>query len=331
MSYGDRGRGPQMPPLPKPYEFVPLPDGRIPLEAPAGHHRYQAERYSGTLTGQIIARSPVHVASGLLEQSGDRKYPMVKAHFRTQGRLAIPATSLKGCIRSIAEAISRSSVQVTRAREIERPAEVREKDRREVTARLDICQRIFGALGYQGMVCFADALLPADLPAVIIPSPQLFRPRPESTDTYFEGRRPYGRKFYMHGTLAKGDMPLEACPIASVFALHMAFENLSAGELGLVLTALGQSEQAVQPRFYPKLGGGKPACLGTIEVANLSLTGFTGAIAYADFDPVPQPLDLATLLAAARTERLVLNEQLGRLAEVLRWPREDRECPDRNY
>ncbi|NTU85976.1 MAG: hypothetical protein HGA45_42730 [Chloroflexales bacterium] len=324
MSYRDRG--PQLPPLPKPYEFVPLPDGRIPLDAPAGHQRYQAERYSGTLSGQIIARSPVHVASGLLEQSGDRKYPMAKAHFRTQGRLGIPATSLKGCIRSIAEAISRSSVQVTKAREIERdylPGRSPEK--------LDIAQRIFGALGYQGMLRFSDALLPAAAQSVIIPSPQLFRPRPESTDTYFDGRRPYGRKFYMHGTLAKGDLPLEACPIESVFTFRMEFENLSAGELGLVLTALGQSEQAGQPRFYPKLGGGKPACLGTIEVANLSLSGFAGAAAYADFDPQPQPLAVADFLAAAQRDGLVLNEQLGRLAEVLRWPREDRNCPDRNY
>jgi len=326
MSYRDRERGPELPPLPKPYEFVPLPDGRIPLDAPAGHHRYAADRYSGTLTGQIIARSPVHVASGLLEQSGDRKYPMVKAHFRTQGQLAIPATSLKGCIRSIAEAISKSSVQVTRAREIERdylPSRSPEK--------LDVAQRIFGALGYQGMVRFGDALLPAAATSVIVPSPQLFRPRPESTDTYFEGRRPYGRKFYMHGTLAKGDLPLEACPIESVFDLRMEFENLSAGELGLVLTALGLSEQAGQQRFYPKLGGGKPACLGTIEIAEVALAGFSGAAAYADFDPAPQPLAVAPLLAAAQSERLLLSDQLGQLAEILRWPREDRGCPDRAY
>lgn len=326
MTYRDRERGPQLPPLPKPYEFVPLPEGRIPLDAPAGHHRYQAERYSGALMAQIIAHSPVHVASGLLEPSGDRKYPMVKGHFRTEGRLAIPGTSLKGCIRSIAEAISRSSVQVTRAREIERdylPGRSPEK--------LDVAQRIFGALGYQGMVRFADALLPADAKSVIVPSPQLFRPRAESTDTYFEGRQPRGRKFYMHGTLAGGDLPLEACPLESTFELRMEFENLSAGELGLVLTAMGLSETPEQPRFYPKLGGGKPACLGTIEIAGVALVGFAGAAAYADFDAAPQPLDLVAMLAAARSEGLVLDAQLGRLVEVLRWPREDRSCPDRSY
>jgi RAMP superfamily len=323
MSYGrDRGgRGPIEPPLPKPYEFVPLPHGRVPTEPPAGHHRYRAGSYTGTLAAKIVARSPVHVASGLLEQTRDLQYPMVKGHFRTGGRLAIPATSLKGCIRSIVEAISRSSVQVTRARELPRdyvPGRSPE--------RLDAAQRIFGALGYQGMVRFSDAVLEGGSP-VIVPTPQLFRPRAESVDTYFDGREPRGRKFYMHGALAKGNLPLEACPVDSRFSFRMEFENLAAGELGLVLTALGLGE----PRLWPKLGGGKPACLGTIDVADTSLTALDARATYAEFDAAPAPLDVAPLLRAARDEGLVLEPQLARLAEVLRWPRPDRGCPDRNY
>lgn len=328
MSYRDRNRerGPGLPPLPKPYDFVPLPEGRIPLKPPAGHHRYEEGRLSGTLTAQIIARSPVHVASGLLTPTNDRKYPLVKGHFRTQSRFAIPGTSLKGCIRSIAEAISRSSVQVTRAREIERdllPGRSNE--------RLDVAQRIFGALGYQGMVRFADALLTAETHAVIVPSPQLFRPRSESVDTYFDGRRPRGRKFYMHGALAGGDLPLEACPIESSFELRAEFENLSPSELGLVLTAMGLGADPAQPRFRPKLGGGKPACLGTIEVTGVEVIAFRGGAAHIDFDAVPEKLDVAPLLAAARDEGLVLDTQIGKLAEVLRWPNTNRKCPDRNY
>jgi CRISPR/Cas system CSM-associated protein Csm3 (group 7 of RAMP superfamily) len=324
MTFRDRDRGGE-PPLPKPYEFVPLPPGQIPTSAPAGHHRYGAASYTGVLTGRIVARSPVHVASGLLEPKNDRQYPLVKGHFRTRGTPAIPGTSLKGCIRSIAEAISRSFVQITRSRELpsmylrprlpERPPE-----------HLDVAQRIFGALGYQGMLHFADALQMAGSTA-IIPSVQLFRPRSEAYDTYFDGDLPRGRKFYMHGKLAHGNLPLEACAEGSQFELHMEFENLAAAELGLVLTALGLGE----PRLHPKLGSGKPACLGTIEVTEPALMAFTGAAAYADFDAAPQPLEVAPLLQAARERGLLLNEQLGRLAEVLRWPREDRECPDRSY
>lgn len=318
---GERGR-PQLPPLPKPYEFVPLPEGRPQLSAPAGHHRYLQGRLSGQLTAQIIARSPVHVASGILEQTPrDREFPLVKAMFRTGGRPAIPATSLKGCIRSIAEAISRSAVQVTRARDLDRAyLPGRSVDQ------LDPAQRIFGALGYQGMVAFADAPL-VEGRLTTVPTPQLFRPRPESVDTYFDGRRPRGRKFYMHGALARGDLPLEACEAGSRFELHMSFENLSPGELGLLLTALGLGE----PRLWPKLGGGKPACLGTIEVGDAQVSALDPAAAYGEFDAAPAALDVAPLLEAARAERLVLAEPAGRLAEILRWPREDRECPHRNY
>lgn len=320
MSYGrDRDRESIEPPLPKPYEFVPLPPGRVPTNQPAGHHRYRAGSYTGTLRATIIARSPVHVASGLLEPKSDRQYPMVKGHFRTGGRPAIPGTSLKGCIRSIVEAISRSSVQITRMRELPRDYQ----PSRQID-QLDVAQRIFGALGYQGMVRFGDAVLEHG-EATIVPSVQLFRPRPEAVDTYLDGRQPRGRKFYMHGALAKGNLPLEACPVDSRFGLRMDFENLAAGELGLVLIALGLGE----PKLWPKLGGGKPACLGTIEVIEPQLTTTDPRATYAEFDAVPQVLEVVPLLEAAKP--LVLSAQIGKLAEVLRWPREDRGCPDRSY
>ncbi len=319
MTYGRDRAGGTEPPLPKPYEFVPLPAGRIPVEPPSGHHRYGVGNLTGTLSGMIIARSPVHIASGLLEQTNDRQYPLIKAHFRTNGTPAIPGTSLKGCIRSIVEAISRSSVQVTRARELPR-----EYEPSRSPARLDVAQRIFGALGYQGNVRFMDAVL-VEGGAAIVPSVQLFRPRSEAINAYFDGRRPKGRKFYMHGALAHGNLPLEACAEGSHFMLQIDFENLAPSELGLVLTALGLGE----PRFLPKLGGAKPACLGTIEIIDASLSALNTTSAYSDFDTVLLPLEIAPLLKAAQP--LVLDAQIETLAEVLRWPRPDLMCPDRSY
>ncbi len=323
MSDFSRGRRPQEPPLPKPYEFVPLPEGRILTKPPAGHHRYQRGNLSGNLSAQIIARSPVHIGSGLLEQVRDRDYPLIKGHFRTDGEIAIPATSLKGCIRSLAEAITRSAVQVTRSRDLPREYQPSRRPERDG---VDVVQNIFGTLGYQGLVRFADARL-VEGRTITVPTPQLFRPRSESVDTYFDGRRPRGRKFYMHGALAKGNLPLEACDIGSRFALRLEFENLSRGELGLLLTALGLGAT----KWWPKIGGGKPACLGTIEVVEPTLTGYDLQTSYSDFDAAPQPMELAPLLESARDEKLILSEQVGRLAQVLHWPREDRACPDRNY
>lgn len=320
MTYRDRDRGDFEPPLPKPYEFVPLP-ARAAQRPPAGHQRYQ--HLNGVLHGVLIARSPVHVASGLLETTRNRDYPMVKAHFRSNKQLTIPGTSLKGCIRSILEAISPSGVTITRARPLNRELEPsRSPDH------LDVAQRIFGTMGYQGQVRFSDAVLEAGEP-IIVPTPQLFRPRSESVNTYFEGRQLKGRKFYMHGALAKGDLPLEACPIGSRFSFRMDFENLTSGELGLVLFALGLGE----PRLWPKLGGGKPACLGTVEVERESvrLEQMDAQALYADFETAAMTLEMSPLLEAAKREKLVLEQQLKVLAGVLRWPREDRGCPDRSY
>ncbi len=319
MSNDRRNRGGAQP-LPKPYDFVPFAS-RVERRAPEGHHRYT--HLNGVLHARIIARSPVHVASGLLEQTRNQRYPMVKAHFRVNGTPVIPGTSIKGCIRSIVEAISSSSVSVTRARQLPRELKASEKPES-----VDVSQRIFGALGYQGQVRFSDAVLDSGQ-TEILETPQLFRPRPEAP-VYLDARnRLKGRKFYMHGKPASGDLPLEVCPVGSAFTFRMDFENLMPGELGLLLIALGLGE----PRWYPKLGGGKPACLGTIEVVEPKVE-ITEPMqqCYNDFDmPAPQARDIPDLLQAARHEHLVLEEQVRRLADILRWPRDDRQCPDRSY
>ncbi|MFV9504095.1 MAG: RAMP superfamily CRISPR-associated protein [Oscillochloridaceae bacterium umkhey_bin13] len=326
MSSRDQGgrRGPQQPPLPKPYDFVPLPAGYPRRQPPAGHHRYQPGRLSGQLTAVLVARSPVHVASGNLEPTPqNREYPLVKAMFRVGGVPAIPATSLKGCVRSIAEAITRSAVQVTRSRELDRAYQ---PSRRPAQDGVDVAQNMFGTLGYQGLIRIADAPL-IEGRMITVPTPQLFRPRSESVDTYFEGRQARGRKFYMHGKLAKGNLPLEACGAGSTFGLRLDFENLTPGEVGILLLALGLGE----PRWWPKLGGGKPACLGTIEVTEPQLIAYEPQAAYHGLDLPTTPVDLAPLLDAARSEKLLLDEPTQKLATILRWPNDERDCPDRNY
>lgn len=321
MSHGSSNRrGGSAQPLPKPYDFVPFAP-QVSHRAPAGHHLYQ--HLSGTLRARLVARSPVHVASGLLTQSRDRRYPLIKAHFRVNGTPVIPGTSLKGCIRSIVEAISPSSVGITRAPRL--PSHLRASDNPE---HLDVAQRIFGALGYQGQVRISDAALDSGQTG-IQGTPQLFSPRPEALVYVDERGQPRGRKFYMHGRPASGDLPLEVCPVGSTFTFRLDFENLTPGELGLILIAAGLDE----PRWYPKLGGGKPACLGTIEVTEPRVE-ITDPVAqwYADFDaPAARTADIPPLIQAARNEGLVLENQVRRLAAILRWPRDDRQCPERSY
>src|SRR2546426_10579675 len=97
--------------------------------------------------------------------------PLVLEHYRTTGHRAIPATSLKGCVRSVVEAISRSCVSKTRAKEerprdrvqpspLEQSRECRkpEKTRSGEAPRPCPACRLFGAMGFGGKVTFRDAL-----------------------------------------------------------------------------------------------------------------------------------------------------------------------------
>jgi len=95
--------------VPKPYDFVPIAAPR--KEKTVGHERILGDGYaSGRLTYDLRALTPVFVASGsyaLGKDVGHQDTPVVRACYRVKGVPAIPGSSLKGVIRSIAEAVSR--------------------------------------------------------------------------------------------------------------------------------------------------------------------------------------------------------------------------------
>lgn len=306
----DRRRD-EEPGLVRAYRFVPLPDGPVKTERPPGHHRYGPGRVSGRLQATLTAFAPVHVGSGLLEPASG-KYPLIKAHFRSGGQPTLPGSSLKGCVRAVAEALSASYVQVTRSREID-PGLLPPRSR-DNPERLDIVQRIFGAFGYQGAVNFGDAPAEGEMRTEIVPAPPLYAPRTQAYSAYFEGSRPRGRKFYPHNDLIRGDTPLEACPEGTRFALRVDFSNLEPAELGLLLVALGLSGEPGH-RFRLKIGGGKPAGLGTIEVGEPQLELSEGLAAYtsADFAAPTHPAEPGPYIAAAYQQITVLAQQLDRL------------------
>jgi CRISPR/Cas system CSM-associated protein Csm3 (group 7 of RAMP superfamily) len=323
-------RNDNAPEYPKPYDFVAIPKDKIRTSERYGHHIYKQESLSGKIEGFIIARSPVHVASGLVEpREGD--YPLVKACVRSNNKPIIPGSSLKGCIRSITEALTHSYLSVVGRdsrdfSELQLPR-IRSREKPD---KVDHASQLFGTLNYQGLVYFHDAVL-LEGQTTVVPSVQLFRPRAEARPIYRDGNRPRGRKFYQHGKLAKGNLPLEACPADSKFALRVTFENLKPADLGLLLTALGQGST----KFWPKLGGHKPACLGTIEFQELQIRAIDRAASYSSFDLEYYELDKAELVNAAQShmhsnQPFILPAQLGQLVEILHWPN-DRQCPDGVY
>ena len=313
----------RQPPLPKPYKFVKIePMSDEHRCHPEGHEDYGTDKISGELKGEITALSPVHVASGMMELTGRRDFPLVKAHTSHNGRPIIPGSSLKGAIRSIVEAISPSCVRITRLRPYQLPNNTSACKSQKY---LCVACRMFGAMDYLGRVRFSDAVLGYTPNIATIPS--LYSPRTREKLYFDDSGNAKGRKFYQHGNLAEGNVPIEICPVDAKLDFKVSFDNLTKGELGLLLIALGLGK----PEFHPKLGGAKPACCGTLEIA-ITESQILEDIeqAYLQYDVEPTTIDMSKYLTAAKEEKIVLNDQLQRLADILKLD-EQRQCPDRNY
>jgi CRISPR/Cas system CSM-associated protein Csm3 (group 7 of RAMP superfamily) len=307
----------------KPYDFVPLPEA-VKRERPAGHDGFKPGLISGAISGELLALTPVHVASGNIEPTQDARVPLVKAHFRTGGKIAIPGSSLKGVVRSIAEAITPSCVCVqSRAARDKMPRGFEPCEVWDERALLCPACRIFGAMGYQGQVRFADAVLTqGDFGTTLAPS--LFAPRNYSPLYYNQRGQVRGRKFYFHGEPARGNVPLEVCTVGSRYAWHLDFTNLHEAELGVLLMAMGVSDAS----FMLKLGGAKPVCRGSVEVCLKSIEIQDNRQAAMDFDAALVTADRARWLRAA--EALIVRDNLKRLQAILRMD-EDRLCPSETY
>jgi hypothetical protein len=291
-------------------------------ERPTGHHVYAGDLLTGTVEGKLIALSPVHVASGSIEVTR-RKPSLVKAHYRSSGKPTLPGSSLKGAIRSIVEAISNppSCLRVTTARFDNLPANVKKCGKKDS---LCISCRMFGAMGDLGQIRFSDAVM-LHGSTEIIQIPSLFAPRSRER-VYYERGKVGGRKFYLHGhdgKTAPGNVPIEACTVGATFSLRVDFENLSHGQLALLLCALGQGS----PKLFPKLGGGKPACCGSIEIVDVTVNTISARALATDFDSSPNVETLASLVGATRQ---IDQNCLSQLATILTYPG-DQPCPDRNY
>lgn len=312
---------------PKPYAYVPLPTGQ-PSKAPPvkgdGHRLERQGFLNGKIQGKLTALSPVHVSSGSVEMTGEiapekaESWPLVKVFYRARGERVIPASSLKGAVRAVFEAITFSCVSkaTPETRVYKQFVECKFEPEE---GRVELCPacRIFGAPGYMGQVSFSDAVQEeggSEVRAI----PTLYEPR----------RWQRGRRFYGHGKPAEGNLPVEVCPAGSRFHFEIYFENLSPGELGVLLLALGQGE----PPFYLKLGGGKPACLGSVHLTVENLILRQVREAYLDYEAGPgEPAEMERYInVALRAKTLLFQEGLEALREVLRYD-EGHVCPERNY
>jgi CRISPR/Cas system CSM-associated protein Csm3 (group 7 of RAMP superfamily) len=308
----------RFPTEPKPYDIV-LFETSPQIEKPHGHDKWQEGKFTGSLQCRLTILSPVHIGSGLFELANGQ---VVRGFVKQGNHFVIPGPSLKGVFRSIAEAISASCVSKTRARAKDLP--LRGLGECDNPKQLCVCCRLFGSLGYLGRVRFTDAQ-PVEQTLTTVRVPALYSPRPDAR-IYRDQRRLYrGRKFYFHGRLSQGQEPLQAVAEGSVFTFRVDFENMTDMELHLLLTAMGAIGG-----LKPKIGGGKPACLGSVEVALEKTTLHQAKARFLDYTQAQRSFTEEEWQRIRTADTLIRKDALSKLQAILAYP-PSRDCPSRPY
>lgn len=88
-----------------PYEFLPLLD-KCKKEKYISHNKVEKHTYNGKLRLRLTVKSPLHI--GDLYQEFDNEGNVKKRQMQRNGVIVIPGSSLKGAVRSVAEAVSYS-------------------------------------------------------------------------------------------------------------------------------------------------------------------------------------------------------------------------------
>lgn len=326
---------------PKPYEFVSFPKEKPNLQRPAGHHKYFSDRLHGTLYLTLKVQTSLHVSTGVVVMGSDigsDRIPLIKTMVQgVDQKLSIGGSSLKGCIRSVYEAITNSTLAViTNKYKNQIPTE-----RLPCRNKEELCpaSRVFGVLNWQGLLDFNEAKCESiGFSTGFMPS--LYRPRPDERSAYFIQGRVTGRKFYYHTIRAidKGQnsgIPVQQAGREYIFKTQLHFKNLLPEELGTLLIVLGQDSKCP---IALKVGGGKPIGMGTMTVTidkiarsqSLEKRYSTYKLDESD-ELIGDALQqfMQTQIQAAYS-RLIQQPQLNELTAVLCYP-SDREPPSGMY
>ena len=236
----------------KPYDFVPF----LKCEP----YKSRGKLHEGTIPITIRTLTPIHIYSG--SHSIDENKNIFKSFIRVNDRLIIPGTSLKGVVRSIAEAISYSCYTA--------PKKGIDKQKlpsgiyHDRTERCITCN-MFGSMGYKSKIQFNDCYPVEEVVQTeIVGLPASYKPRPNSA-LYFDDRGKYkGRKFYRHGILGiqqKGDILYECVPENTEFQGEIKFKELTDEQVQLLCFSIGLSGD-----IQPKIGFGKGHFYGSISI-----------------------------------------------------------------
>ena len=324
---------------PKPYDFVSFPKERPNLQRPFGHHKYDQNRLHGTIYLTLKVQTSLHISTGAVVLGSDigSKISLLKTMIQgVDAKLSIQGSSLKGCIRSVYEAITNSTLGAITSKYKEKiPAERLPCKNKE---KLCPASRVFGALDWQGLLDFNDANCERiGFSTGFMPS--LYAPRP-NCDAYYQRGKLAGRKFYynMSKAIEKGQkdgISVQQAGKEYTFKTQITFKNLLPEELGTLLIVLGQDKK------YPialKVGGGKPIGMGTMTVTvdkinqpqNLKQRYSSYQVSENDDLTGDKLQQFIQKQIHAAHSGLIQKEQLEQLAAILRYP-SDRQAPSGMY
>ena len=220
---------------------------------------YQKNHFTGSLELVFeVVSDYLFVGSGGYDYSDEKKL-VYYTFFRSKNEIIVPGSSLKGAVRSVAEAISNSCLRVISKKEqIYRPnTHMVCKFKVGKDEILCPCCGLFGTTGYSGRVNFSDAS-PIEHELEIVKIFELFSPR------IIKRKRKFyeNKQFNPIGNLTpeKNHRFVEAAKKGSRFRTRLRFLNITGDEFSLLLHAMGVNQD-----YQIKLGGAKPRCFGTVS------------------------------------------------------------------
>lgn len=242
-----------------PYRWVPAAQGPVPRERPLYHHRYQG--MAGRLICSLTALTP------LLINDGEGRF----IRSRRLQQPFIPATSLKGNIRALAELIGNAAVPFPKV-SIDPSHNLGQAATGDGAGQqLDVAARTFGYLHnkkvFAGLIRFSDGILQGREPTPLDCNVAVGTPKPSHT-AFYPGN--CNRKLYHHNygattlTPPHPDVrrnPVRPLPPGVEFTFRVDFENLREEELGLLLYCLALEESVRVTLSAPAAGGLTPVTL----------------------------------------------------------------------
>jgi hypothetical protein len=325
---------------PNPYDFVPFEDGPTLLADAPGHDRSTGR--TGRIAFTLEPLTPLSIQHDPADPAclnGQRPCRFA----RRDGAPVVPATSLKGMLRSVHEVATNSAMAVIS--DAYRPYVPQAYLPSSHGDHLTPSEALFGLVGAQGetednaragRVWFDDLPVAHPLVPEEVSRPRGGQPKPLQHRSFYFGpaNQALGRKFYYHhdprrvvGVYRDRGMPeITVETVQRPLAGSLRFTNLTDDELGTLVYAL-----ALEDGLAHKLGYAKPLGFGSVRllITRLEVERFQDGVP-ARFlsygDEASEPEDWTdrwqTLRDAVKAEWLARprgRHSHGAFAAILRW------------